>query len=273
MDGRGVDLSGGGGASIDLSGGRGVDLSGGAASSPPPAAAAQTSASTAGGFAGQMGANVMAATVQNPQVQEAIKARASEAATQGWEAAKVGGVQAASELHKYVQEGPAGISILCFLGGCATSVVGALGMLNLGQIFSDPFHYVLSIYLFGFGLVATLLEADVDMLSGRAVIGKLAPLAEHYQEEIFIRAKFLTELRGRGLFYAFIGTLSITQCWFCLFFLAGLWNLLMGVLCLMMSFGINPGDHLPQHGSFDQQPFNQSPGFSGGAQHSHFANP
>lgn len=253
-------------------------MSGGASATPaaapsadPASAAGAQGQNQPGAYAGQMGVQMVATAVQNSQVQEAMKAQAKEAATQGWEAAKVGSVQAASELHKYVQEGPAGISILCFLGGCATCIIGLIGMLNIGQIFSAPFSYVLSIYLTAFGLVAMLLEADVEQLARRNVIGKLAPLCEHYQMEIFERAKFLTELRGRGFFYVFVGTLSITQCVVCLYFLCGLWNLLMGVLCLMMSFGINPGDHLPTSGPLDQQQqqaFNQSPGFG---QQSHYA--
>jgi hypothetical protein len=211
-----------------------------------------------------MGAQAATAALQNSQVQEAIKAQAYDAAAHGWEAAKVGGVVAASELHKYVQEGPAGISILCFLGGCATLLVGLIGILNIGKIFSAPFDYVLSIYLAAFGFVAVLLEADVEKLAGIKVIGKLAPLFEQYQMEIFERAKFLTELRGRGFFYLFVGTLSITQCLVCLFFVCGLWNLLMGILCLMMSFGINPADHLPSSmpSSFPgQQPGYGQPGY------------
>jgi len=268
MEGRGIDLSGGAG-SVDLSGGAGapVNLSG-AASSGAPAAATSNAAqdpNAPGGYAGQMGAQMVTAAIQNSQVQDALKAKASEAAAQGWEAAKVGGIAAAEELHKYVQEGPAGISILCFLGGCATTIIGVFGsVFNLNSLFSTPFQWVLSCYLAAFGLVTVLLEADVEQLSGRAVIGKLAPLCEHYQFEIFERAKFLTELRGRGFFYVFVGTLSITQCLVCLYFLAGLWNLLMGVLCLMMSFGINPADHLPSSVpgmSYDQiqGPFGQQP--------------
>jgi hypothetical protein len=218
-----------------------------------------------------MGAQVLQATIQNPQVQEAIKAQAAEAASHSWEAAKVGGAAMGSELHKYVQEGPAGISILCFLGGLATTAIGLLGVLNIGAIFGKPFTYVLSVYLTGFGLVAVLLEADTEKLAGMKVIGKLAPLFEQYQMEIFRKALFLTELRGRGLFYLFVGTLSITQCWVCLFFVCGVWNLLMGVLCLMMSFGINPADHLPAtnplasdgYGQQQQQQYGPVGGFGG----------
>lgn len=153
-------------------------------------------------------------------------------------------MQAGSSLREYVQGGPAGVSILCFLGGCVTSVVGLLGLLNLGAIFT-PFHYVLNAYLAMFGIISFLLEADPERLAELAVIGKLAPLVRNYQMEVFERAKFLTELRGRGLFYLFVGTLAGSQCLFCLTFLCGLWNVLMGVICLMMSFGINPADHIP----------------------------
>lgn len=262
-----------------------MDLSGGGAGAGAPRAAAAPAPSAAtgppgvevpGGYAGQMGANMATAAIQNSAVQEALKAQATEAANTGWEAAKVGGYQAATELHKYVQEGPAGISILCFLGGCATCFFGLIGMLNLGNIFVAPFTYVLSCYLSAFGLVSMLLEADVEKLSGRSVVGKLAPLCEHYQMEIFERAKFLTELRGRGFFYVFVGTLSITQCLVCLYFLCGLWNLLMGVLCLMMSFGINPADHLPASATdswgnhVSSGPYDQQQGMMQGQGHQGF---
>jgi hypothetical protein len=243
MSGRGIDLSGG--ASVDLSGGAGASPDRGAAAPLYAGPEGGAAGPPPGGYAGQIGAQAAVAALQNTQVQDYLKAQGKEAASQGWEAAKVGGSAAVTDFHKYVQEGPAGISILCFCGGGATCIIGLIGMLNIGKIFSDPFHYVLSCYLTAFGLVTVLLEADTEKLAGRNVIGKLAPLCEHYQMEIFERSKFLTELRGRGFFYIFVGTLAITQCWVCLYFLSGLWNLLMGVLCLMMSFGINPADHLP----------------------------
>jgi hypothetical protein len=253
--GRGIDLSGGGGQVLDLSGGA-SNFNNGASNfsnvDPPPTSNTYNtqgqapSGGTSGGYVGQMGAELVKAGLQDSRVQEAIKAQAYDAAQQGWEAAKVGGVVAAGELHHYVQEGPAGISILCFLGGCATTIVGFIGgVLNLGAIFSEPFHWVLSMYLMGFGFVAVLLEADITKLRTVKFIGHFAPFFENQQMEICKRALFLTELRGRGLFYLFIGSLAITQCWWCLFFLVGIWNSVMGVMCLLMSFGINPADHLP----------------------------
>merc|ERR1712217_614016 len=95
-----------------------------------------------------------------------------------------------------------------------------------------------------FGLITFLLEGDMESFKNLPVLGRLGPLAEPYQQIVFKRAQFLTELRGRGLFYLFVGSIAITQCLFCLLFVVGLWNVLMGALCLLMSFGVNPAHHL-----------------------------
>ncbi|CAE7944948.1 unnamed protein product [Symbiodinium sp. KB8] len=163
---------------------------------------------------------------------------------EGLEAARVAGAMAAEELGKYIEEGPAGISVLCFLGGLATTIIGILGLLNFGYGLTSPFAYVLNAYLVAFGIVTFLLEADVESMRKLKFIGRFSPWVEGYQMEVFNRANFLTELRGRGFFYLFIGTLAVTQCFVCLTFVAGLWNMLMGILCLLMSFGINPASHL-----------------------------
>ncbi|CAK8992216.1 unnamed protein product [Durusdinium trenchii] len=218
-----------------------VDLSGGA-SAPPPTHGY-------GGYGGGGVAQPMVeAAMQDPTVQQHIKEVAYQQASAGYEAAKVAGAMAAEELGKYIQEGPAGISVLCFLGGMATTLIGLLGLLNFGNGFTSPFQYVLNAYLMVFGIVTFLLEADVESLRSMKVLGRLSPWVERYQLEVFNRANFLTELRGRGFFYVFIGTLAVTQCFICLTFVAGLWNLLMGILCLLMSFGISPASHLQTQG-------------------------
>mmetsp|Transcript_2017 Transcript_2017/g.3771 ORF Transcript_2017/g.3771 Transcript_2017/m.3771 type:complete len:235 (+) Transcript_2017:56-760(+) len=214
-----------------------VDLSGGGAAS---SGGYPQQGGAGAGFAG----HVAQAALNDPGVQAQLKDAAYQRAQEGWEITKQGAGIAAQELGKYIQEGPAGISVLCFLGGLATTLIGILGLLSIGQTLSSPFHYVLNAYLTMFGVVTFLLEADVESMSQLKVIGKLSPWVERYQMEVFNRANFLTELKGRGFFYTFIGTLAITQCFLCLHFVAGLWNLLMGVLCLLMSFGINPADHI-----------------------------
>jgi len=235
-----------------------IDLSGGSAGTAQPAASASSHPATgaAGGqgggygqgfgqqFGQQMAGQMAEAALQDPGVQAQLKAHAYERAQQGMEVAKQGAAVAVQELQRYVQEGPAGISVLCFLGGLVTCLVGFLGLLSITDTLTSPFQYVLNAYLTMFGLVTFLLEADVESMASLKVIGRLSPWVERYQMEVFQRANFLTELKGRGFFYAFVGTLAITQCFLCLHFLVGLWNLLMGVLCLMMSFGINPADHM-----------------------------
>merc|ERR1740130_2582414 len=60
------------------------------------------------------------------------------------------------------------------------------------------------------------------------------------QAWLHVEFRLLTQLRGRGAFYLYLGTLMATQCVFCLVFLVGIFNAVMGALCIAMSFGITP---------------------------------
>lgn len=226
---------------VDLSGGATLDLSGGA---PPASGGSYGHGGGASGLGGQMAQTAFQMASEDPAVQQQLKQAAYTQAEQGYSVARTATGQAVAELRHYVQEGPAGVSILCFFGGIATAVVGMLGLLNIATTVTQPFQYLLNAYLAAFGIVTFLLEADIDHVKSMKILGKLAPWVERYQMEVFNRANFLTDLRGRGFFYIFIGCLSITQCFLCLLFVVGAWNLLMGVLCAMMSFGINPADHM-----------------------------
>lgn len=235
-------------ATIDLSGG------GGGHSTPytPPAPNGPGYQPPAGGggggggnWQGALGQQLVQNAMNDPNTQAQMKAAGQDMAARGYVVAKEGAAQAYEELHKYIQEGPAGVSILCFLGGMATTIVGIFGILSIFSIILTPFHYILNAYLTLFGIVTVLLEADSDRLHNIKVMSRLAPWVQEYQHRVFDNAKFLTELRGRGFFYLFVGTLAISQCIFCLLFLCGAWNLLMGILCLMMSFGVNPSSIHP----------------------------
>jgi len=227
---------------VDLSGGGAVDLSGGAAGGGP----GPGGVSLSGGAPGGGGSSSSSGYAPTP-MQDHMQAMAYDQAQGGLQAAKTGAILAAQEIGKYIQEGPAGISILCFLGGLLTFVVGFFGLLDIVSGITEPFHYILHVYLTGFGLVAVMLEADTQSLGRYKVIGRLGPLFESWQMEVFRKAQFLTELRGRGLFYVFVGSLAVSQCMVCLLFLVGLWNVLMGLICVAMSFGINPANHIPQN--------------------------
>merc|ERR1719469_706948 len=76
--------------------------------------------------------------------------------------AKHYGRQSVAAFQDYIQQGPKGVSVLCFCGGLATSILGVLGLTNVGGATIDPFHYILNAYMCVFGLVTTLIEADTD---------------------------------------------------------------------------------------------------------------
>mmetsp|Transcript_18224 Transcript_18224/g.38965 ORF Transcript_18224/g.38965 Transcript_18224/m.38965 type:complete len:221 (+) Transcript_18224:193-855(+) len=193
--------------------------------------------SSPGGFGGSKG------SMDDPMVHSHIKEAATVRMRQGVEMAKQGAISLAGELKTYIQEGPAGVSILCFCGGFVTTFVGLIGLFNLSGMLFSPFNYLLDAYLCTFGVVTVLLEADVETVKTMSLLGRTAPFLEKYQNEVFDRAQVLTTLRGRGFFYFFVGSLAITQCTFCLLFLVGVWNVLMGLICFLMSFGINPVPH------------------------------
>eukprot|EP00397_Hematodinium_sp_SG-2012_P040434 GEMP01044298.1.p1 GENE.GEMP01044298.1~~GEMP01044298.1.p1 ORF type:complete len:214 (+),score=32.31 GEMP01044298.1:596-1237(+) len=175
---------------------------------------------------------------ETSNIQDQISAGLSYGSQVALEAGAKYGSQGLSELNRIVQTGPAGVSFLSFFGGIATAVVGAIGVFSFD--ISSPFVYLLNIYLILFGVVTILLEADPEFLLRIRVFSKLVPHVEKYQKVVNDLAKFLTGLRGRGAFYVFVGTLCITECFLCLLSLAGMWNIFLGVLCILFSFGVKP---------------------------------
>merc|ERR1719277_1154932 len=116
-----------------------------------------------------------------------------------------------------------------------------MSVMNFFDSVTEPFHYLLSTYMFAFGLATAIIEADTDRIG--MLITPFDNLAEpltRAQAWLHDECKLLTTLRGRGLFYLYQGTLMVTQCILCPLFLAGLYNAFMGVLCIMMSFGVKP---------------------------------
>jgi len=155
--------------------------------------------------------------------------------------AKYYGHQGLMAFQDYIQQGPKGVSQLCFVGGTATSVLGFMYVFNFFGSVVDPFHYILSAYMFAFGIATACIEADTDTI-GMLIMpfDRLAEPITRMQAWLHEECKLLTTLRGRGLFYVYQGSLMITQCGFCLLFVAGFYNAFMGAICIMMSFGITP---------------------------------
>lgn len=187
---------------------------------------------------------VVAATEQalaDPETREIIKQQAMQVGGQVVVVAKHYGRQSIAVFQDYIQQGPKGVSVLCFIGGVGASCVGALGLSNVGNVALDPFHYILNIYMFVFGLVTTLIEADTDRVGTMMTpFDKLAEPITRMQAFLHEECRLLTRLRGRGFFYLYQGTLMVSQCFLCLLFVGGLYIALMGVICILMSFGIKP---------------------------------
>merc|ERR1719189_1694247 len=122
-----------------------------------------------------------------------------------------------------------------------TTILGAMCVTNVFGTVMDPFHYILNVYVFVFGLATAVVEADTDRIGiMMAPFHRLAEPVTRAQAWLHEECRLLTRLRGRGFFYLYQGTLLVTQCVFCLLFPCGLYCIAMGVICILMSFGITP---------------------------------
>jgi acyl-CoA-binding protein len=188
---------------------------------------------------------------QDPATREMMKQHAMELGGHAALMAKHYGHKGVMAFGDYIQQGPKGASALCFIGGVASSIAGGMCVSGLFNAVTDPLHYVLYVYMFIFGLATTCLEADPDRIGIMPYpFDLLAGPLTRGQAWLHTEAKLLTELRGRGVFYLYQGTLMCTQ-WSLLLFLVGFHNALMGVLCIAMSFGIQPDfDRLAAHTGF-----------------------
>jgi len=179
--------------------------------------------------------------IQDPATREMMKRHAAELGGHAVMLGKHYGHQGVMAFGEYIQQGPKGASTLCFIGGVGTSVVGVMYVFGFLKAIVDPLHYIIYVYMFGFGLATTCLEADPDRIGMLPTpFDMLAGPLTRGQAWLHAEVRLLTELRGRGAFYLYQGTLMATQCVFCAMFIIGLFNALMGGLCIAMSFGIQP---------------------------------
>lgn len=179
--------------------------------------------------------------MQDPETRAMIKRHAAELGGHAVLLGKHYGHQGVQAFGEYIQQGPKGASILCFVCGIGTSVVGFMSVAGFLTAVTDPLHYILYVYMFVFGLCTVCLEADPDRIGMMPwpFDGLAGPLTRG-QAWLHLEVRLLTELRGRGAFYLYQGSLMATQCILCLTFLVGLANAVMGGLCIAMSFGITP---------------------------------
>ena len=85
-------------------------------------------------------------------------------------------------------------------------------MTNLGGVAIDAFHYILSAYMFVFGLVTAIIEANTDAVGTTVVpFGKFAEPIARAQASIHEEVRSLTTIRGRGFFYLHRGALMVSH--------------------------------------------------------------
>mmetsp|Transcript_10677 Transcript_10677/g.24301 ORF Transcript_10677/g.24301 Transcript_10677/m.24301 type:complete len:251 (+) Transcript_10677:61-813(+) len=178
---------------------------------------------------------------QDPQVQAAVAQAASNAATTAastaWQGAQARVVRGASEAFRYIQMGGSGMSTLCTCTAFLTTLIAGFSVIG---IFTPLLKfamatYTLNVYMFVFGIVAILLEADLDRLAQLPLLGKLEVCVRRWQQYVHQEMHIITGLRGRGFFYLFLGILGVVQEFPSLTFICGLLNIFSGTMCVSAS--------------------------------------
>jgi COPI associated protein len=122
------------------------------------------------------------------------------------------------DIASFVNSNPKALQVLGALGGAGLSVLGVMSFINVFKLLSNPLGYTLNIYylIFGLTILFTSLAGD-HWLSHR----------------VYSEFNFLSNARGRALFFVFIASLLISQImdgqfsW--LYLVVGVYLLLLGV--------------------------------------------
>jgi len=130
-----------------------------------------------------------------------------------------------------VEQGPTGIRILAFGAGVLSCVNAVMYCLDVGHLLNFVV-WVVSGYQIVFSITTMIFEAPPS------VIQKI-PVITGYQDMLMEKAKFLSEVLGRGLFYIFLGSLwlafaSMTKV---LDLVTGCCMVFVGLLHIFMHFG------------------------------------
>lgn len=125
-------------------------------------------------------------------------------------------------------------------------VLGVLNLINMFSALVSPFYFIINIYVLFFGFVTLCVETSEEQLKEVPIGEYLAPHLLKIQKLLNEECKFLTLIWGRGVFYFFIGMLMASQCWVCLFFIVGAANMAVGVLMILLHFGISPTEEFLQ---------------------------
>jgi hypothetical protein len=133
--------------------------------------------------------------------------------------------QEMTNLQDWLKKGDKNLNHLCLAAGCLTAFSGFLGIFNI----MSPLNMLLEVYNFLFGLLIIILELQYHALGGQ-LVSRPRKFIEEY-------AKFLSLSNGRGIFYIYVGSISLSRWTF--------FNILLGgflVACGSMSIAV--GQHV-----------------------------
>ena len=116
---------------------------------------------------------------------------------------------------------------MCLIAGFASMVSSLFGVINLFNL-ASPIHYICNFYLLIFGAVSVILEYGAGSMDRLGVI----PAVDTYW-------KGLTQVWGRGLFYIFQGTLTLSSLSL-VNMVVGAYLSLVGLMCLAHHLGMGP---------------------------------
>lgn len=180
------------------------------------------------------------------QAKDQVKAWAKDPAVQA-KAKQYAGVvldyaaKAGDHLLNQIEQGPAGVRVLAFLGSLASAINAVMSLINVFSVFGHMILYMVSVYQFIFSLTTMIFEAKPEWVQK---IQQTCPAlqVDSYQDLLMENARFLSLSGGRGMFYIFQGTLWLAFASWAEFlnFLIGAFLCFIGVLHVLMHYGIMP---------------------------------
>lgn len=179
-------------------------------------------------MAGNAGGDMVMGGVDMKPIMEKGQQLAEQARVSGMRVAAKG----LNDLQSYIQRGPEGVRLFCFVGGLGLFLCALLGVLHVFGVISQPLTYLVNAYIALFALVTCVLEADPKWVEQNPAIDNAQRVLHDYM-------KVLTTLWGRGLFYLILGSLA-TQLYGGFGLFMGMYMILMGVTCIGMHLGYNP---------------------------------
>lgn len=131
-----------------------------------------------------------------------------------------------------VEQGPTGVRLLAFAAGVLSCVNAFMFCTNVGNLVFSLAVYIVSGYQVVFSVTTMIFEAPPNVI-------EKVPGITAYQDLLIDKAKFISEVLGRGLFYFFQGTLwlafaDVTKL---LNMATGFVMAFVGVLHIAMHFG------------------------------------